>query len=313
MTQLLGYMLNWGLYGVLSTQVYTYWIAFPDDGLLTQALVYGIYLLESAQTFSLTYDAFQHFAFSTFDSTSVYSSKNEWWNTLILDGVVALVFQVFFANRIRHLLSGKKVMPGIIVLLSIAQLVGAITQAVIIKGVVFTVNSSSTFAYIWLACATTGDILIAVTMIYAFSKYDTSFRETKCLVNRLRLLALETGGLIAITSLTSPILFYFFPERNYFLTPILVVSKLYSNSLLAILNARVRIYGERGSRDVRVNKGQGWKTSISITTNDPTFPRSSYQPKVNVPPGVQPSSPEVLASYRILTVNHPEGVKRKAP
>ncbi|KAK7028002.1 hypothetical protein VNI00_015089 [Paramarasmius palmivorus] len=75
-TQLLGYMLNWGLYGVLTVQIYLYWIAFQTDRRIHQTLVYGLYILETAQTISLTYDGFQQFVFGFSDPASVNNSQN---------------------------------------------------------------------------------------------------------------------------------------------------------------------------------------------------------------------------------------------
>ncbi|KAK0446133.1 hypothetical protein EV421DRAFT_1932795 [Armillaria borealis] len=39
-------LLNWGLFGTLSVQLYLYYLAFPNDRRFTKHLVYGIYVIE---------------------------------------------------------------------------------------------------------------------------------------------------------------------------------------------------------------------------------------------------------------------------
>ncbi|KAK7052951.1 hypothetical protein VNI00_004271 [Paramarasmius palmivorus] len=291
---LLGYMLNWGLYGALSVQVCTssssllvsvvdmespkdaYWISFPEDRRIPQALVYTIYVLETAQTISLTCDAFQQFVFGFSDPASINNSQNSWLNACIVDGIVALLYQVFFANRIRVLRPKNKVIPGIIVLFSIAQLVGAIGTAVATKRApAFSQEIDIGFPHVWLACAAAADILIALTTVHALSSYDTSFKETRDVVRRFKLLAMETNSLIAVMDILPVILYHFYPDRNYYLTPGLVVAKLYSNSLLAIFNARVRADDARTCRGFRANARSTWRASIMPTS--PTIPMSVHQ------------------------------------
>jgi hypothetical protein len=47
------------------------------------------------------------------------------------------------------------------------------------------------------------------------------------------------------------------PDRNYYIPPMLAASKLYSNSLLAVLNARIRMSGTRDDTMRRNGSGSG--------------------------------------------------------
>ncbi|ESK93806.1 hypothetical protein Moror_13056 [Moniliophthora roreri MCA 2997] len=272
---LLGYFLNWGLFGILTVQVYIYWLSFPNDTRVAQALVYCIYGLEISQTILLTHDAFQSFVYGFMDHTSVDRLHLMWLDTYLFDGLIGFLVQVYFATRIHGLLSRTKTLPGIIVLLSISQCAGAISISTIMKDISF-ISESDDDGYnyaalvpgvIWFGCGITADILIAVTMVYALSRFDTLFHETQNLIQRLNRLAMETGGLIAVTSLVQPLLWFFFPTRFYHLTPALIIGKLYSNSLLAALNSRVRIRGERdGSRNFRVTSTRRATITIPLST-----------------------------------------------
>ncbi|EEB90984.1 hypothetical protein MPER_10735, partial [Moniliophthora perniciosa FA553] len=262
-------MLNWGLYGVLSVQVYLYWTAFPHDGPIAQTLVYGLYLLETAQTVSLTHNAFQSFVFGFEDFVTLTKIHNLWLDTYILDGLVAFVFKVYFANRIRNLLPRSYILlllPGIIVLLSLAQFAGGIGAAIVIKNYgVFSAYverattskaTSPVPGFLWIGCGALADILITVTMVYALSRYDTTFKQTRGLVRRLSRLAIETGALIAAMSLVQPTLFFVFPGHTYHVAPAIVIAKLYSNSLLMTFNSRIQIHGARGAKSNTPNPNQ---------------------------------------------------------
>uniref|UniRef100_A0A0W0FG84 DUF6534 domain-containing protein n=1 Tax=Moniliophthora roreri TaxID=221103 RepID=A0A0W0FG84_MONRR len=270
---LLGYLFNWGLHGVLTVQVYVYWTAFPTDTLRAKALVYGLYILETAQTVLLAHDAFQNFVFGFMDPFSVDRVHSLWLDAYVFDGLAALLVQIYFSHRIHVLLSRNKLIPGIIVLLSIIQFIGSIGVGVIFKNVQFfsripEISRSQKYTnltgFSWIIGAAIADILIAVTMVYALSRYDTSFRETRNFLKRLNRLTMETGSLTAVTAVIQPFLFFGYPDRNYWVMPALFIAKLYSNSLLVIFNSRVRIHGARGPVDTRTSGG-GWRTTISIT------------------------------------------------
>ncbi|ESK85586.1 hypothetical protein Moror_10000 [Moniliophthora roreri MCA 2997] len=271
--KLLGYMLNWGLYGVLSVQVYMYWTVFPNDSRPSRALVYGIYLLETAQTILLTHDAFQTFVFGFMDPASVDNVYYLWLDVYLFDALVALFVQVYYAHRTHVLLSRSRLLPAIIVSLSIIQFISAVLLCAAIKRYRYfsayqtysTSADSVVSGFLWIVSATIADILIAITMVYALSRYDTTFKETQSLVRRLNRLAMETCSLVAATQIAQPFLFYFFPGRNYQMTPGIIIAKLYSNSLLVVFNSRIQIHGARGNR--RVSEETNWRTSIRVTAN----------------------------------------------
>ncbi|ESK91206.1 hypothetical protein Moror_2926 [Moniliophthora roreri MCA 2997] len=277
---ILGYLLNWGLYGVLSVQVYIYWKAFPNDNLYSQALVYSLFLLETAQTIFLTHDAFQSlvFGFGKPDSLDIFHFL--WLDTYLFDGLVALLVQTYYANRIRILLSGARVVPGVILLLSITQFFAAIVASQQIEKIErfsrYVDIPTPAPSLIWLGCAILADILIAVTMVYALSRYDTTFKETRNLVKRLTRLAMETCSLVVVTCLIQPLFYFVCPGRTYHVAPAIVVAKLYSNSLLALFNSRLSIHGARGTGSDRTGEETSWRTSIHVTANlDAPIPLST--------------------------------------
>lgn len=68
---------------------------------------------------------------------------------------------------------------------------------------------------------------------------------THALVTKLVQLIVETGMLTALMATIDLILFMAFPHTAYHAAIALTLAKLYSNSMLVILNSRIRIIGGR--------------------------------------------------------------------
>ena len=64
-----------------------YYIAFPRDGWGPKALVYSVYLLETAQTVLLTYDIYDTYVRHFGDADVLNSVKHEWISIPILSSI----------------------------------------------------------------------------------------------------------------------------------------------------------------------------------------------------------------------------------
>ncbi|KAG7097842.1 hypothetical protein E1B28_005157 [Marasmius oreades] len=271
---LLGYLLNYGLYGVLTVQVYVYYTAFPNDRTAVKAIVFGVFLLETIQLVMITYDAFQNFVYG-FGRPGAFNELNLLsFDVCIIGGAVAFLVQTFFAYRI-FLLSKSKLLTGVIVLISLMQLGGAIATAALDETVSVLTKFRGNFisACFWLAGSAVCDIVIAVSMTYVLSRYDVSFGDTRNLVRRVIRLTMETGSLTA-TIATLDLILFLSSNSLYHVTPALTLAKLYSNSMMVIFNSRVEIAG-----------GRHWQSSaeggISIISqeNSGLGPLSRARPK----------------------------------
>ncbi|KDR71275.1 hypothetical protein GALMADRAFT_30326, partial [Galerina marginata CBS 339.88] len=126
---LIGYLLNWGLFGVLSMQVYLYYLAFPNDRVGFKAVVYASYLLETAQTILFTRSSFRTFATGFSDPAILDEVDILWLSVPIMSGMVACLAQVFYAYRIA-VLSQKKYLSVLIILLAFLSLGGSLAAVV---------------------------------------------------------------------------------------------------------------------------------------------------------------------------------------
>ncbi|KIP12183.1 hypothetical protein PHLGIDRAFT_124345 [Phlebiopsis gigantea 11061_1 CR5-6] len=243
---LLGSLFNWALFGVLSVQIYLYHVSFPKDSLFAKSLVYGVYLLDTAQTFIVTSDVYQTYAKHYGDLDQLSMMHNEWLAVPIFSGIVSCTVQIYYAYRIGHL-SGSRMLMGTITTLALLQGTSAVATGIrsvtlSFKDLEIKLHSST---IIWLAGSAACDVLIAAVMAYLLLRKDVQSIQTRAIISRLVRLVVETGTLTATAATLMLILYVALPHRAYFSTVGAILAKLYANSLLVLFNSRIRIAGSR--------------------------------------------------------------------
>jgi len=262
---LLGYLFNWGLYGVLSCQVYVYYLAFPKDGRWTKLLVGGIYLLETVQTIIITHDAFNAYAKGYGNLNALGSAQLEWLAVPIFSGIVSCTVQMYYGYRLQ-LLSGSKLLGLVIAAIALTQGTSAIVQGVqafFIGNFADLATKAFVSCTIWLLGSATCDVLIAISMTFVLLRKDTQIPQTHAMITRIVRLVVETGCLTAVAATIDLILFLSFPHNAYHGCVALTLAKLYSNSLMVIFNSRLRIVDGRTG------------TNSTITDSSISFNRKS--------------------------------------
>ncbi|KAJ3813161.1 hypothetical protein EV368DRAFT_83742 [Lentinula lateritia] len=242
---IIAYILHWGLFGTLSIQIYLYYLAFPLDRTIIKSVVYGIFLIEIIQTILVTHDAFAIFGYGFGSFESLTKMYFDWFTVPVMSGIVALIGQTFYAYRIR-VVSKSNLVPAFIITVSLTSTIAAfMTGAYSYQaGNVLTLRQSiktSTVVGIWCAGAALGDIVIAL------SQRDSGFAGTHAIVTKFIRLSIETGSVTAIVALLNFIFFFVFPDTGYYGVPALIMPKLYANSVLMVLNARIKIIGGRAA------------------------------------------------------------------
>ncbi|PPQ93368.1 hypothetical protein CVT25_014044 [Psilocybe cyanescens] len=239
--QLIGYILNWGLFGVLAMQVYVYYLAFPKDRVMYKALVYGAFLLEATQTFLFTSSAFRTFA-TGFGNPAVLDQVDILWFSIpIMSGLVAFIAQAFYAYRITVLAETKySYLAGLIMLLG-----GSIANGVDTKKAAlfshFLKRDSYITAGIWEGGSAACNVVIAIGMTYYLSKQDTSIHKTNVLLTKIIQMTIETGTLSAILAIVTLVLTFLPGRPTYYQASISVLGKIYANSMMVAFNSRMVI------------------------------------------------------------------------
>ncbi|KAK0203021.1 hypothetical protein DFS33DRAFT_1344347 [Desarmillaria ectypa] len=237
-----GNLFNWGLFGCLVVQIYFYYLNCSTDRLVIRGLVAFTLALEIVQTILVTHDAFITFC-SQWGTPSALLRVGYIWLTLpIFGSLMSFVAQSFYAWRLR-LLAKTFWLPAIIVLISLIQFIAGIITGVIVIGIndVRELSKSFEVASVWLAGTALCDVIIAGSMVFFLSKSKTGFHRTDMLLTRITIITLETGLASAAVATLDMILFLKFRDENWHLCTAIMLSKLYANSLLVVLNSRRRI------------------------------------------------------------------------
>ncbi|KAH8079095.1 hypothetical protein BXZ70DRAFT_1012681 [Cristinia sonorae] len=264
---LLGHLFNWGLFGVLVVQCYIYYLAFPKDRPLSKSIVWFTFTIEVLQTVLSTRDAFRNFGSGWGNMAELDAVGWLWFSVPVLGSIISCLGQVFYAWRI-WILSDELYIPGVVVVLSLLQFsTGLYSGARAHQIGRFSQVQISTYktTTIWLGGTAACDIIIAASMMYYLSKAKTGFERTAALLTRFIRITVETGLICATFAILDLALFISFKENNYHLAPSIALSKLYSNSLLAVFNTRVHITGGRNPDHARPNSTLLTNTSTSYS------------------------------------------------
>ncbi|KAI0261934.1 hypothetical protein BC834DRAFT_972340 [Gloeopeniophorella convolvens] len=97
---LLGFVWNWGLYGMLVVQVYVYSYYFPKDRTLVKVLVYGIFFLETLQTILSGADLYYWFVEGFGNMKHLATPYASPYDTPVVGAIIAMAVQFFFSYRI---------------------------------------------------------------------------------------------------------------------------------------------------------------------------------------------------------------------
>ncbi|TCD63231.1 hypothetical protein EIP91_005816 [Steccherinum ochraceum] len=246
---LISHLLNWGLFGALTVQVYVYYQAFPSDNVKCKSVVVFTYALEVIQLMLATSDAFRLFARGWGDPMALDDVGLYWLSLVIMTTLISFVCQSFYAWRILAL-SGNSWMAMTVCLTSVMQTGCGVYDGAMVRAVGHASELSTSIVFrasiIWSASSALCNLVITASMVYYLLRArKMTFRSTTSILTRLLIFTLETSILCAVVSVAALVCFIVSPATSLYTVPLMILSKLYSNSLLGVLNTRVKIIGGR--------------------------------------------------------------------
>lgn len=286
----IGTVLNWALFGTLIVQTWIYFLAFPQDPRLSKLLVMTVFVLELVETLSNTRDMVHIFGAGWGNPEALDDVGWAWFSTPVMGSIIASVGQLFYARRL-HILGRNTYVPGLIILVSIIQLGAGIWTGVnicIAKKYSLLQSHNLVPTVTWLAATSLCDLLIVSSTVFYLVKARTSEfqKTTNQIITRIVMLTAETGLLCAIFAVFDLYLFATFKETNFHLALCMELSKIYSNSILLILNWRAHIGHRRAPTDlshhihisdIRFNTTTGPNSSVQVELSHDTDKRDSEE------------------------------------
>ncbi|KAE9402484.1 hypothetical protein BT96DRAFT_547395 [Gymnopus androsaceus JB14] len=231
------------------------------------------------------------------------------WSLLVevlFNGFTAFLVQSFLTWRIYKLSERNLWLTGIVSSIVLAELgcviaFGAISLARVrtfvelaedLKGLSITVN----------ALAAAGDVLIALVLCFLLQTSKTGFGRSNTILNKLTLFAVNTGLLTSLCAVASLVSILAAPDTFIYITFFFAMGRLYTNSLLATLNARNAI--RRAGDNVQSTSG----INIPVSSFSNSFNKvASFTSKKFRTPGEISIQVETTKEERMGDFGSPQG------
>ncbi|KAF9544954.1 hypothetical protein CPC08DRAFT_397523 [Agrocybe pediades] len=287
---LLGFNLQWCLFGALTVQIAIYSIHFPKDELWIKILVYSIYAAESVQTILLTIQDVKVYGDGFGNMAILIGPSLLWFSILIMSACISFVVQIAYAYRIRPL-SKSWVAPCIIIFLAIIQWAGGVATGIFAHQAPDLPHFLSQKTFITLGVWNVGsalcDILIAGFMTYFLSREKTKMKTTQRIVHRLIRLIIETGTVTATLSIINLVLCLLPSRPAYYQLTLGLLAKSYSNSLMVVFNSRIKPDGRYNETDCDETEGRFSAFGVAPNTS---FSMTQQSSQVVEPTGQEEGS-----------------------
>ncbi|KAI3612644.1 hypothetical protein WG66_014665 [Moniliophthora roreri] len=250
------------MFSSLSRPQYHYYTTFRGDKRFLRTLVYGLFFLDFAQTLMCTQFAW-HYAVDIWNEPQELNGIIPWTAGVIPivggfggsllhvrnrldsnDQLVSMCVQFFYAWRIWTL--GKNtIMKGLACLICFVSF--AQGMSAVVAGFIGSPNTTQQTLLrlhpafsLWLAGSFVADVLITMSMFWILhnAKTNSSFARSEALINRLISNTIQTGALTVVVATVDLALFVRLTDATYHFVPAYILGKLYTNSFMAMLNAR---------------------------------------------------------------------------
>ncbi|KAJ7816072.1 hypothetical protein B0H14DRAFT_1403262 [Mycena olivaceomarginata] len=295
---LLGQLFNYALLGCVTIQVYVYVLAFPHDKIVVKALVYSVFFLDLLQTGFATHYAWYVLAGGWGNPLALLSTpwtlatiapltalgKTD-YSALIHSDIpylVAFLVQLFYSWRIWVISHGqKRFIPilAIIVLTATASCIAGWYTGIVLpnagSGPLAQINfkrSIKTFdldpaVTTWLAGAMACDIIITITLVVQLAvRRNEALVATKRIVHRTIRMAIETGAITSVAVTIELALILNVTTTSWYFMVGMLITKIYSNSLLASLNSRSPLFDGSTTAFWQPSNGPGNNTNVFSTS-----------------------------------------------
>ncbi|KAF8209215.1 hypothetical protein K438DRAFT_1811943 [Mycena galopus ATCC 62051] len=244
-SMLLGVIVSAVLYGISLLQCLFYFTRYGRDPLYLKILVASTLILDTLHLSLVIHTVYHYLISNYYENDSllvmVWSVSAEALPT----GFTAGLVQSFYAHRIWKMSQHNLFVTGFILLVVVvntacgtawvvlALRAGTYQRLLQISWLTITINALSTAA----------DVLITSILCFMLQRTRPASLETETMVNRLILFTINTGLLTSLCAIASLISLILAPRTLIYASFYFCIGRLYSNALLASLNARAVIRG----------------------------------------------------------------------
>jgi hypothetical protein len=229
------------LYGITNLQVYLYFQNYRNDWRVQKYSVALLWVLDTLHL-SLTIAAVYHYLIDSFGSQTaiqlvVWTFKLQ----IAVNVIIIIVIQTLYAVRVwklgRHY---QRIWPVLVaVIVASGYAIGIVLAVKTYNIRTFAEMSRMSWViYASFSWSTAIDIVIAIAMCFYLMRSKSGFSGTNNKIIAIIRMTLISGFLTSACSLTALITYGTMPDTLVFLGIEFLLTKLYINSFLAMLNAR---------------------------------------------------------------------------
>ncbi|KAF9525566.1 hypothetical protein CPB83DRAFT_859218 [Crepidotus variabilis] len=228
------------LHGVCLIQAVQYFQKYPTDQWFIKAAVVTTISVDALHLI-LTSAGVYHYVIQHFHEPERLEYLT--WPLLIealLVGVNASIVQTFFIYRIWRMSKGNYILCGIIAFLIVGEVAAGLTWVILTMQMETWLQLLKTepvaISIDVLSC--TIDVLVAGSLVIMLHRARTGFKRSDTIINKLIIFVINTGILTTIFAFCALISVIAAPKAMYYAGFYFCIGRLYTNSLLATLNAR---------------------------------------------------------------------------
>lgn len=272
----IGVIVSAVLFGISVPQTLYYYTRHNRDPLLLRLVVAVVVFLDLVHLVCISHTIYHYLVTNYYKHDAL---NNLVWSVLVESlptGVTALFVQGFYAYRIYLLGNKNPIIPFIVVLLSLGTTAsGAAWLVLSFKAQTFEKLleiSDLTMAINVLSMV--NDVLIAACLCFLLARSRTGLEVTDRMISRLIVIVVNTGVLTSVCAVGSLVSLAVFPATLIYAAFYFCIGRLYTNSLLATLNARrrLKIRNDRELTMVSLSANwSGWAWGTHSSSTPPNF------------------------------------------
>ncbi|KAJ6608704.1 hypothetical protein B0H10DRAFT_517457 [Mycena sp. CBHHK59/15] len=274
------------LLGMVTVQVYVYYINFPHDSSVIKALIAVVWITETAHVVGICYGLYRV-------TIGMYGQLElplplELCTAAILGNVIHPLVQAIFTARI-YQLGRHRLLPAVCWAIS-----GFVLGATVILSIkMFSATSIEQYEdqWNWLILALFGstagvDLLIAASMCYYTLRQRAQLKqESKNKLDTWISWTAQTGVFTSLAAIAVAVSFATMKHNHLWLAILVLSTCLYSNSLLSLLNGRLNL---------------GYQVDVPFTLSLSTMNRGGRSHvSFSYPPAVHLKPPSTLADREV--------------
>ncbi|KAJ7036173.1 hypothetical protein C8F04DRAFT_1096362 [Mycena alexandri] len=232
------------LYGISLLQCLFYFTRYGRDPFYLKALVATTIFLDTMHLTFVVHTVY-HYLIANYYKNDTLQVMLEALPT----GLTAGLVQSFYAHRVWRMSHRNVVLTGLILILVLAtsgasnSLIIFTTAYILRAGTYEKLLKISPLTISINALSSGADVLITATLCFMLYHTQPASLETETMVNRLILFTINTGLLTSLCAIASLVSLIISPKTLIYASFYFCIGRLYSNALLASLNARAVIRG----------------------------------------------------------------------